>query len=315
MESDRNRKAREVRVRAVSASESAGNAHPPGRGVGRTSAAGRTRVSIRSALTHAFLLAAGLAVAFPFYWMLATSLKTPEETTRIPPTLFPAHPTWSNYAEVWRSAPFARYFANTFFVAGCVTLGVLVTASLAAHAFARMRFFGRQLLFVALLATLMIPFEVLLIPDYILITRLHWDDTYLALIVPWMANVFGVFLLRQFFLGIPGELWEAALLDGCGHLTYLFRVALPLARSGLSVVAIVTFLGSWNALLWPLVVVTRRPEIRPIQLGLAVFTTEFGVYFHLVMAAATLTILPVVVLFLLAQRQFIESIARTGVKG
>ncbi|NLC59385.1 MAG: carbohydrate ABC transporter permease [Armatimonadetes bacterium] len=266
-------------------------------------------------LTHAFLLVAGLAVAFPFYWMLVTSLKTPAETTQLPPTLFPQTLTWDNYAEVWRAAPFARYFLNTVFIAGSVTLGVLVTAALAAHAFARMRFFGRQILFIALLATLMIPFEVLLIPDYILITRLHWEDTYLAMIVPWMANVFGIFLLRQFFLGIPGELWEAALLDGCGHLTYLFRVALPLARSGLSVVAIVTFLGSWNALLWPLVVVTRRPEIRPIQLGLATFTTEFGVYFHLVMAAATLTILPVVALFLLAQRQFVESIARSGVKG
>lgn len=266
-------------------------------------------------LIHAVLIVAGLAVAFPFYWMVITSLKTATETTSIPPTLFPKALTFSNYAEVWRAAPFGRYFLNTVGIAGCVTLGVLFTSALAGHAFARMRFPGRQVLFVLLLATLMIPFEVLLIPDYILITKLHWEDTYLAMIVPWMANVFGIFLLRQFFLGIPGELWEAALLDGCGHLTYLFRVALPLARSGLSVVAIVTFLGSWNALLWPLVVVTRRPEIRPIQLGLATFTTEFGVYFHLVMAAATLTILPVVALFLLAQRQFVESIARSGVKG
>lgn len=264
---------------------------------------------------HFMLLVAGLAVAFPFYWMIATSLKTHEETMRVPPTLFPQAPTLANYSEVWRAAPFARYFANTVFISVCVTLGVLISASLAAHAFARIRFFGSQVLFMALLATMMIPFEVILIPDYILITRLHWEDTYTALIVPWMASVFAVFLLRQFFLGIPLELWESAVLDGCGHLTYLFRIALPLARPGLSVVAIVTFLGSWNALLWPLVVVTRRPEIRPIQLGLAVFTTEFGIYFHLIMTAAVLTILPVVILFLVAQRQFVESIARTGVKG
>ncbi|MBI3947515.1 MAG: carbohydrate ABC transporter permease [Armatimonadetes bacterium] len=273
------------------------------------------RQRLADGLTYLALLVGGLAVAFPFYWMIATSLKTHEETMRVPPTLYPLAPTLANYAKVWEAAPFARYFANTVGVALCVTLGVLITSSLAAHAFARIRFSGSQAIFVALLATLMIPFEVILIPDYILITRLHWEDTYLALIVPWMASVFGVFLMRQFFLGIPTELWESAALDGCGHLTYLFRIALPLARPGLSVVAIVTFLGSWNALLWPLVVVTRRPEIRPIQLGLAVFTTEFGVYSHLIMTAAVLTILPVVVLFLLAQRQFVESIARTGVKG
>ncbi|MDH7568604.1 MAG: carbohydrate ABC transporter permease [Armatimonadota bacterium] len=270
---------------------------------------------VSTAATHALLLLGGVAVAFPFYWMIATSFKTPAETTQIPPTLFPHTPTFANYIEVWRAAPFARYFANTIFVAVTVTAGVLVTSAMAAHAFARMRFFGRDAIFVALLATLMIPFEVILIPDYILITKLRWEDTYTALIVPWMANVFGVFLLRQFFLGIPAEMWEAALLDGCGQLTYLFRIAIPNAWSGLTVVGIVTFLGSWNALLWPLVVVTRRPEIRPIQLGLAIFTTEFGVYFHLIMAAATITILPVVVLFLLAQRQFVESIARSGVKG
>lgn len=273
------------------------------------------RLPIGNLLTHLVLLVAGLAVAFPFYWMLATSLKTYGETIAIPPTLFPQELTFANYAEVWAAAPFARYFLNTVGVAACVTLGVLLTSALAAHAFARMRFPGRQAIFLALLATLMIPFEVILIPVYILITTLRWEDTYLALIVPWMANVFGIFLLRQFFLSIPEEMWDAGRLDGCGHLTYLFRVAVPMVTPGLSVVAIVTFLGSWNALLWPLVVVTRRPEIRPIQLGLAVFTTEFGVYFHLVMAAATLTILPVVALFLLAQRQFVESIARTGVKG
>lgn len=294
------------------AGESASPATQGGRG---RPAGGGLRRKLAGAGTHLALLVVGLAVAFPFYWMVAASLKTLGETMQAPPTLYPHAPTLANFGEAWRSAPFARYFPNTVFVAACVTLGVLVTSALAAHAFARMRFVGRELLFVALLATLMIPFEVILIPDYIMVTRLHWDDTYLALIVPWMASVFGIFLLRQFFLGIPAELWEAALLDGCGHLTYLRRIAVPLARSGLSVVAIVTFLGSWNSLLWPLVVVTRRPEIRPIQLGLAVFTGEFGTDFHLVMAAATITILPIVVLFLIAQRQFVESLARTGLKG
>ncbi|HEX2999917.1 MAG TPA: carbohydrate ABC transporter permease [Armatimonadota bacterium] len=270
---------------------------------------------LRNVPTHLVLLFGGLLVAFPFYWMLITSLKTLAETTQIPPTLFPQKLTFDNYREVWSAAPFARYFLNTVFVASIVTVGVMITSALAAHAFARMRFFGRTPIFILLLGTMMIPFEVILIPNYIMITWLHWEDTYLALIVPWLASVFGIFLMRQFFLGIPAELWEASLLDGCGHLNYLFRVALPLSRSGLSVVAIVTFLGSWNSLLWPLVAVTRRPEIRPIQLGLAVFTSEFGSYFHLIMAAATLTILPVVILFLLAQRQFVESIARTGVKG
>jgi multiple sugar transport system permease protein len=263
--------------------------------------------------THAALVLGALVMAFPFYWMVTTGLKGPAEALSFPPTLIPKAPTLGNFRQVWQEQPFGRYLLNSGFVSTAVTLGVLVTSSLAAHAFARMRFWGRELLFGAFLATMMIPFEVVLIPDFLIIRQLGWFDSYLALIVPWTASVFGIFLLRQTFLGIPDELFEASQLDGCGHGRFLFRVALPLVTPALVTVALVTFLGSWNSLLWPLVV-THRQELMVVQVGLVSYLGEEGSQYQLVMAAATVSILPIVVLFLAAQRHFVEGIARTGLK-
>ena len=251
---------------------------------------------------------------FPFFWMLMTSLKPRGEATRLPPTILPQQWELQNYALAWHAAPFGRYFLNSFFIATCVVLGVLVTATLAAYAFARLEFAGRSILFAVFLSTLMIPFEATLIPNFIIIKNLGWYDTYTAMIVPWTASVFSVFLLRQFFVTLPQDLFDAAMLDGAGPLRSLWSVALPLARAPLGAIMLFAFLASWNSLLWPLIV-TGSQNLRPIQLGLSVFLNTDTNEPQLLMAADAFTILPIVVLFFIAQRAFVEGIASTGLRG
>jgi multiple sugar transport system permease protein len=263
---------------------------------------------------YAILVAGALFCAFPFVWMILTALKTRDEAQAVPITWLPSNPQWSNFADAWNAAPFGRYFINTFFIAGCVVLGVAITSLLAAYAFARINFPGRTLVFALLLATLMIPFEATLVPNFIIIKNLHWYNTYAALIVPWIANVFSVFLLRQFILGIPEELFEAATLDGCGHVGMLRHVVLPLAKGPLAAISVFSFLGSWNSLLWPLII-TGSERLRPIQLGLTVFVNADAQDPHLLMAASAFTITPLLVVYFLAQRHFLEGIASSGLKG
>jgi multiple sugar transport system permease protein len=251
---------------------------------------------------------------FPFFWMVMTSLKPRAEATRLPPTLLPQDWQFQNYVLAWHSAPFGRYFLNSFLIAVLVMIGVLVTATLAAYAFARLEFAGRSVLFALFISTLMIPFEATLIPNFIIVKNLGWYDTYTAMIVPWTASVFSVFLLRQFFLSLPQDLFDAAMLDGAGTLRSLWSVALPLARPPLGAIALFAFLGSWNSLLWPLIV-TSSQSLRPIQLGLSVFLNTDTNEPQLLMAASAFTILPIVVLFFVAQRTFVEGIASTGLRG
>ncbi|MGD8997495.1 MAG: carbohydrate ABC transporter permease [Anaerolineae bacterium] len=270
------------------------------------------RLGIFRILIHAVLILGALVSLFPFGWMVLTSFKSYREVaTRV---LIPAQWRFSNYVEAWNSAPFARYFANSVIMAACTVLGVLVTSILAAYAFARLEFVGKHVVFNLFLATMMIPGAITLIPNFITIQRLGWYDTYLALIVPWTASVFSIFLLRQFFAQIPKDLYDAALLDGCGHFRFLVSVVLPLSRAALLSVALFTFIGSWNAFQWPLIV-TAREVMRPIQVGLAVFTKESGTDTQLLMAAAAITIMPIVMLYSLVQRTFIEGIASTGIRG
>jgi len=261
----------------------------------------------------------GAAVAaFPFYWMITTSFKEFGEAAKSPPLLWPTswHP--ENWIEAWQypHTLWANAFANTIFVATLTTVGELTTSVLAGYAFARMRFRGRGILFALLLATLFIPSEATIIPNFVLMSRryLGWYDTYTAQIVPFLVSVFSIFLLRQFFLGLPQELHDAARLDGAGNLRFLWSVGLPLVRPALVTVSLLTFLNSWNAFLWPLII-TSRPEIRPIQVMLVQFTSEGGSRYHLLMAGAAFVILPTLVVYLIAQRYFIEGVARTGIRG
>ena len=266
-----------------------------------------------AAARHLILATAGLAVAFPFVWMVLTSLKTPGEARAYPPTVLPAAAQWANYPRAWEEAPFARYFGNTAFVAVAVTLAVMLTALLAGYAFGQLEFPGKRVLFALYLATMMIPFEVVLIPNFLMIRQLGWYDTYAALILPWSASALSVFLATQFFRGLPRDYREAAELDGCGHRQYLWRVGAPLARPALVTGGLFAFLGSWNSLLWPLLV-TQREAMRPIEVGLQYFVQAEGPRPHLLMAASTMAVVPILVLFFLAQRTFIEGVS-AGVKG
>jgi multiple sugar transport system permease protein len=218
-----------------------------------------------------------------------------------------------NYRDAVRAAPFGRYFLNSLINAFVQTLLGMIVVTLAAFAFARIDFFGRDLLFALLLSSLMIPGEVLLVPNYVITSRLDWLNSYQGLIVPWIASVFGMFLLRQFFLALPTELFEAARIDGAGYGTMLWRVGLPLAVPGLVTFGLFAFLGSWNSLLWPLII-TNKPEMRTLQVGLQAFIGEAGTDYGQLMAASLLVILPIIIGYFLAQKQFIAGVARSGLK-
>lgn len=267
---------------------------------------------------HTLLIVGGLVAAFPFYWMLTTSFKDFAEAAKSPPVMWPTSWHLENWADAWQypNTNWGRAFLNTIGIAAATVLGELVTAVLAAYAFARMRFRGRGVLFAVLLATIFIPNEATLIPNFVLMSRrfLGWYDTYTAQIVPFLVTVFSIFLLRQFFLSVPQELQDAARIDGAGHLRFLWSVALPLIRPALITVSLLAFLSTWNAFLWPLII-TSSPEIRPIQVQLIQFTSEGGSRYHLLMAGAAFVILPTLAVYLVAQRYFIEGVARTGIRG
>jgi multiple sugar transport system permease protein len=271
------------------------------------------RASPRNLVIHGFLLISVALVLLPYYLMVVTSIKPLREVFTDPFTWIPSRLAWENYVDAWTHAPFGRYFVNSTIISVTETFGVLITSALAGYAFARMRFYGREVLFILFLGTLMVPGEVQLVPNYITITRLGWLNTYQALIVPFLASVFGIFFMRQAFATIPQELQDAATVDGASHLTFLWRVVAPLSKPAFVTVALLTFLASWNALTWPLII-TTTPEMRPIMVGLLSFAGEWGTQPRLLMAAATFSAVPLLVLFFILQRYFIQGIARAGLK-
>lgn len=262
---------------------------------------------------YGLLLFTVLLTALPFFWMVTTSLKERAAVHRIPPQWIPNPALWQNYVEAWNSAPFGRYFFNSFFIALTTTVGDVVTSIPAGYALAKMTFLGRGVILALLLGTLMIPGQMLLVPTFILVNRIGWYNTYQVLIIPWTAGVFGIFLLRQFFKTVPDELWDSARIDGCSRLRYMFQIAVPLIRPGIATVALLKFVASWNAFLW-IIVMTDKVELRTVPVGLRFLQMEMGDYHHLLMAAATMAIVPILILFFFAQKQFIQGIARTGLK-
>ncbi len=274
----------------------------------------RLRHDLSRLIIHLLLIAGAIWAIFPFVWMVLTSLKGYAEASAAT-DFFPQHWLFSNYVEAWNEVSlFPRYFANTIFIAVMTTVGLLITSTLAAYAFARMRFPGREVLFMVLLTTMIIPFEVTLVPNFVIIRLLHWADHYEALIIPWTASAFSIFLLRQFFQSIPQDLYDAAVLDGATHLRFLISIVLPLSRPALITAGLLSFLGSWNSLMWPLLV-TNNPEIRPIQVGLAAFITDAGTQIQLLLAAVTISIIPIIILYMILQKWFIEGIASVGIRG
>ena len=265
-----------------------------------------------------FALTIGAVISMtPFLYMISTSLMTLGET--INRRLFPSTPQWVNYQTAWSEADFALYFRNSVIITAIIILGVLVTCTLAGYAFARIKFPGRELIFMVMLATLMIPGTVTFLPNFMLVRGEvipwgSWLNTLPALTVPFMATAFIIFLFRQFFLGIPHELYDAARIDGAGHVKFLTAVVVPMSKPVLMTATLLTFVTAWNEFLWPLLV-TTTPKWRPLGVGLYTFISEAGPETHLLMAGAVITILPVLLVYFVTQKQFTEGIATSGLKG
>jgi multiple sugar transport system permease protein len=264
--------------------------------------------------THLILAVGALAMIGPFVWSILTSFKTLGEAIQVPPTILPEQLRWENYAQVFTQLPFLAFYENTIIITAVKVVGVLITSSLAGYAFARIDFPGRKVLFALYLAVLMVPYQIFLLPQFLIMAKLGWVNTLLALIVPGLFDAFGTFLLRQFFMGLPRELEDAAKIDGCNHFQIYWRIMLPLAKPGLIALAIFTFLWSWNDFLWPLVVI-NSPERMPLGAGLAFLQGQYLTDFPLLMAGAMLSTLPVIAVFVVMQRQFVEGVASTGIKG
>ncbi|BDP41480.1 sugar ABC transporter permease [Deinococcus aetherius] len=267
-------------------------------------------------LALAALIGLSLLILYPALWMVSTSLKQDAQVLEYPPRWIPNPVVWGNYAKAWASAPFTRYAINSLLYALSVSFGTVLSCSLAAYGFAKLRFPGRDFLFLVLLSTMMIPGLVTMVPQYVLFSKLGWINTYLPLIVPsFFAGAFFTFLLRQYFLGIPNELLEAARVDGANELWIWARVVLPLATPALATVAIFTFDGTWNDYVNPLLYLNDE-RLYPLQVGLATFRSANDTQWQLLMAASVLVLLPVVVIFFVFQKYFIEGASLTGsVKG
>ncbi|HZG13651.1 MAG TPA: carbohydrate ABC transporter permease [Candidatus Bathyarchaeia archaeon] len=249
----------------------------------------------------------------PFLWMLLTSFKTLGEATQVPPIIFPKVFQWKNYADATVTLPFFAFYWNTIITTVAKVLGQMILCSIAAYAFARIEFPGRNVLFVFCLSVLMVPSQVYLLPQFLLIRDLGWLNSLEALIVPGLFSAFGTFLLRQFFLTLPKELEESAKLDGCNHIQIYFHIMLPLIKPGLIALAIFTALWSWNDLMWPLIV-NSSPEKMTLAAGLASLQGQNMTHYPILMAGALLAILPMIILFMFLQKQFVEGISLTGSK-
>lgn len=259
------------------------------------------------------LCAAVFVTVLPFLWMLSASVRTQGDLMAHPTTLLPTEFAWENYTEIWRQIPFARQLLNTALFAGTVAVGSVLLDAMAGYALARFAFPGRTAIFVIVLVTLMLPPQVTLVPVYNLLSELGWVDTYQGLIVPRVADAFGIFFMRQFFLALPKDLEDAARIDGSSELRIFTRIMLPLAWPAALTIGLFNLLANWNDLLWPLIV-TSDPDMRTLPAGLALFKGEHVTNYGLLMAGSVLALLPMMVAFLFVQRRFVNGIATTGIK-
>lgn len=271
----------------------------------------------RMAKGLAYLIASivALAFVFPLYWMVTTSLKTDVEIFKVPPTLIPLDPQWQNYPASTQYIPFWQYMFNTLVICALTIIGTVISCSLIAYGFARVQWPGRNVAFIIYLSTIMLPAQVTMIPLYIVFRQMGWVGTMWPLVVPaFFGNALYVFLLRQFFMTIPNELTDAARIDGANELGIFWRIMLPLLKPALATVALFTFVATYRDFLGPLIYLTEQNQWT-ISLGLKMFQNMYGAQWQLMMAAATLTMIPTMILFFLTQRTFIEGIALTGIKG
>ena len=275
----------------------------------------RLQRRVRATALHVVLILLGVTFFLPFFWLISSSLKRPDELFDIPPIWFPPEPRWRNYVEIVTVFPFFNQLKNTLIICALSVIGSLVSAVPVAYSFSRIRWAGRDAVFMLVLSTMMLPYQVTLIPIYILFRKLGWVGTYAPLTVPlFFGTPFFIFLLRQFFLTLPTELDDAAIIDGCSELGVLWRIILPLATPALATVALFQFLWAWNDFLGPLIFLNDEARYT-LAIGLSMLIGPYAARWELVMAGATLIVVPVVLLFFFTQRTFIQGIALTGVKG
>lgn len=280
--------------------------------VAGVSAARRRRPSVGRVVAYVVLTLGGVVMAFPFVWMLLSSFKPLQEIFRF--DFLPRTWTLANYAEVLLDTQFPRWFLNSLIVAAISTTSVLFFCSLVGYTLTRLRFPGRNAIFLLILSTLMIPTEMLVIPWYVMSTQFGWVNTYWGIAFPGLIPAFGVFLMRQFFSTLPRDLFDAGRVDGVSEFGLFWRIGLPLVGPGLAALGIFNFVGNWNAFLWPLII-AKSPSMRTIPVGVAFFSGEAGTAWNLIMASSALAVIPVLVVFFVFQRQIIEGVVLTGVKG
>ena len=285
------------------------------------------RETTKKFFCYLLLTLIGVSMIVPFLWMLSTSLKEPEDVFTFPPKWVPDPVVWENYPKAWKAVSvdaeflgihirngFTMFYINSIYIAVLTTLGQVVTSAMAAYAFARLRFPGRDKLFMGYLATMMIPGSVTMIPTFILLKYLGWIDTYYALIIPGMFSAYGTFMMRQFFMSLPRDLEDAAKIDGCSLIGIWWRVILPLSKPALATLTTFTFMGSWGSFMWPLIV-TNSMEKKTLPIGLASFQGLYTTDWTLLMAGSIIVLIPVLVIFIFNQRFFEKGIQLTGIKG
>ena len=263
----------------------------------------------------AFVLVLGVVAIslLPYYWMVSSSLRTMENMFRVPIQWIPDPVNWRSYVVAWHAQDFTRYFLNSGFVAVAITLGNLLLCSLAGYSLAKFQYFGRGLLFILILSTMMLPLEVTMVPLFLIIKRLDWVNSYQGLIVPFLVDGFGVFLMRQYMLGIPKDLIDSARIDGASEFRIFWQIVLPLCKPALIALGVFTFREAWDMYIWPLIIVSKD-SLRTLPLAISLFMNSYATAWDQLMAIAVLGTLPMIILFFFLQRAFIQGIAATGLK-
>lgn len=272
------------------------------------------QATFKKCIIYTGLILLSFTILVPFLWMISSSLKTSQDVFSVPMKWFPEAPIWENFSEIWTKVPMLLFFKNSFKLAIIITLLQVCTSTLAAYPFAKMQFPGRDIIFLSYVATIAVPWQVYMIPQFLVVRQLHLADTHLALILMQAFSAFGVFLIRQAYLGIPKELSEAARIDGLGEFGIYRTIMLPLVKPAIATLVIFTFVTVWNDYMGPMIYLNSN-ELKTIQLGLRMFVTQYSADYNLVMAAALISLIPVGVLFLSLQRFFIEGVATSGLKG
>ncbi|NMB24647.1 MAG: carbohydrate ABC transporter permease [Firmicutes bacterium] len=272
------------------------------------------RISLPYVIARLLLFMGALAMLLPFIWMLSTSLKPANEVITWPPQFIPRHPTFNNYVEAMGAAPFLRFFLNSLLVSSISTVSILLTSSLSGFIFAKYRFPGRDIIFLAILATSMVPFQSYMIPFYLMVNGLGWINTYQGLALPLLVMSFGIFFMRQNIMGIPDELMDAARIDGCSEFGIWWRMILPLSKSAMAALSIFAFKNAWGDFIWPLLI-ANDINLYTMELGLGMFQHRFTVDYGSITAGSVISILPIITVFAIFRRNIIEGVTLTGIKG